>query len=242
MPGTVARWALSSFLGSLPAQASEELLGLGVTRQFESGRRLLREGDAGTHIELLVSGYVKVTAALGGVETLLAIRVPGDILGEIGAVTGRPRSATVTACGWVTASVVSRDEFRRFLRRYPDAALHMAATMGERLRWADQRRNAPTAYRAEVRVARLLFEIAITCGYRTGEGVTLGVTLSQPELASMVGIAEPTAQKAIRELRNSGVVRTGYRRITVVDLDALRRAGAGADACPSEPGARMPYQ
>jgi CRP-like cAMP-binding protein len=94
--------------------------------------------------------------------------------------------------------------------------------MGERLRWANLRRADFAAYPADVRLARVLLEIARTCGQPTDEGVTIGIHLSQPELATMIGVAEATVQKAIRDLRTRGVISTGYRRVTITDLDALR--------------------
>ncbi|WP_345540272.1 Crp/Fnr family transcriptional regulator [Phytohabitans rumicis] len=222
-------WTPGSFLASLPPDKCAELLASGVRRQFGAGRPLLREGELSTHVEVLIRGFVKVTNVLDGVEVLMAIRMPGDILGEMAALTGRPRMATVTTCGRVTSCVLSKGEFRRFLRENPAAALNMAAALGERLRWSNQRRSDFAAYPAEVRLARLLVEIATTCGRQTDDGLSLGVPLSQPELATMIGVAEATVQKAFRELRECGVIRTGYRQITVVDVPALRVLGDGAE-------------
>lgn len=220
-----AEWTPGSFLDRLSPSTRDALLALGTRRQFETGRRLLREGDRNTHVELLIRGFVKVTTVVEGLEALMAIRMPGDIVGETASLTGRARTATVTTCGRVVSSVVTRAAFHRFLAQHPDAAMHMAATMSERLRWANLRRADFAAYPAEVRLARILIDLAETCGRRTEDGITIGVMLSQPELASMVGIAEATGQKAIRDMRRNGLIRTGYRRITIVDVDALRAVG-----------------
>jgi len=232
----VPRWAPGSFLARLPAEQCAGLLSLGVVRQFEAGRRLLREGDLSTHVELVLRGFVKITNVVDGTEVLMAIRMPGDLLGELAALTGNPRIATATACGRVVSSVLTGAEFHRFMRRYPDAALNMAAAMGDRLQWSNERRSDFAAYPAEVRLARLLVEIARKCGRRTEEGISIGIALSQPELATMVGVSEATVQKAFKELRGNGVLRTGYRWISVLDLPALRAYGAGADDWPTMTG------
>jgi CRP/FNR family transcriptional regulator, cyclic AMP receptor protein len=222
------RFAPGSFLDRLPLPVRTQLLALGTERRFEGGRRLLREGDRGAHVELLTRGFVKITAIVEGVETLLAIRVPGDILGETAALTGRPRTATVTTCGRITSVVVSQAAFHDFMRRNPDAPIYVAATMGDRLHWANERRADFAAYPAEVRLARLLAEIAETIGHRSDAGIVIGVGISQSELATMIGVAEATAQKAIRDLRREGAITTGYRSITVVDIDRLRAMGVPA--------------
>jgi CRP/FNR family transcriptional regulator, cyclic AMP receptor protein len=167
---------------------------------------------------------------------LMGVRVPGDTVGEIAGLTGKPRIATVVACGRVTASVVSKADFHRFLRKYPDAAMNVAAVMGERLRWSNERRTDFAAHSVEVRLARLLVEMATACGRRTEEGLTIAVPLSQPELATMIGVSEATVQKVLRDLRERRLVRTGYRRLTLVDVPALRAIGEGGDGCQTLTG------
>lgn len=218
-------WPSGTFLAGLPPATVEELLGLGVQRRFEPGRVLIREGEHDTHVELLIRGIVKVTTVVAGVETLLSFRLPGDVVGEMSALTGEPRNATVTTCGRVTSRVITHADFLRALRRHPDMAVSVAATVVAQLRWANRRRTDFAAYPAHVRLARLLVEIADACGRRTDSGVELGVTLSQPELATMIGIAEATVQKAIHDLRARGLITTGYRRLVIVDVDALRALG-----------------
>src|SRR5689334_15673319 len=132
-------WVPGTFLAGLTDAARDDLLALGVPRRFEAGRHLMTEGDVASHIELLLSGFVKVTTIVGDVEALLSIRMPGDLIGETGTLGNRTRTATVTACGRVVSAVVNKANFSAFLRRHPEAAIDMAAVMGERLRWANLR-------------------------------------------------------------------------------------------------------
>jgi CRP/FNR family transcriptional regulator, cyclic AMP receptor protein len=220
-------WPAGSLLARLSPASRNELLTLGTTRPFPPGRRLFQEGDRDNHVELLRRGFVKVTSLADGRETLLSIRVPGNVLGELGAVSGEPRSATVTTCGVVISSRIDRAVFERFLRRHPDAALLVTAMVGQELHWANQRRTDFAAYPAPVRLARVLAEIADACGEPTENGLSIRVELSQSELATMIGTADVTVQKAVRALRRAGLIRTGYRQITVNDIERLRARAAG---------------
>jgi len=58
-------------------------------------------------------------------------------------------------------------------------------------------------------------------GEQTPDGVRVGAMISQPELASMIGVAKATGEKALRRLVRAGLARTGYRRITILDRDGL---------------------
>jgi CRP-like cAMP-binding protein len=221
-------WAPGTLLGSLPPAAAAELVGLGVHRQFPPGRTIIREGGRDMHAVVLLSGFVKVTTAVDGIETLLGIRLPGEVIGELSALTGELRSATVTACGRVGARLIARGDFETFLRRRPEAATLVTAMVGRQLRWANRRRTDFAAFPAHIRLARLLIEIADVCGQpRRDGGIDLAVPLSQPEVAAMIAIAQATVQKAIHELRDRNLIGTGYRRITVTDPAGLRLLADG---------------
>lgn len=230
MTADEARWAWTpgSFLSRISVEERADLLALGVTRTLWPGAHLLVEGKRDTHVEVLhqgyvkISGSVKISAGAAGVPRLLAVRLPGDIVGEFAAVTGSGRSATLTACGRVVSTIIRQADFLHFISTHPRVANQVTATVGERLRWAGARSNEFAVFPAHVRLARVLGDIAAGCGAADGEGVVIGVELNQSELATLVGAAVDTVQKALRLLRRQGLIRTGYRRITVLDPGALR--------------------
>jgi CRP/FNR family cyclic AMP-dependent transcriptional regulator len=214
-------WTAGSFMAGLPAPTQGALMALGSQRGIASGVHILHEGDRGDHVAVVLRGYVKVSSAVGDTETVLALRLPGDLVGETAHLTGRPRTATVSAAGPVIAHFVVRPNFERFLQAYPAASVRLASMMSERLLWANTRRAQTSAYPAEVRLARLLADLANRCGRTTEHGILVDAPLSQEELGTMVGIAPVTAQKAIGELKRLGLIQPGYRRFTVLDLPRL---------------------
>jgi CRP-like cAMP-binding protein len=217
-------WTYGTLLSRLAVEERVELLGLGARRAVATGEVLLRQGDCGTHVILLREGLAKISkTTAGGHEALLGLRMAGDLVGEMSALNRRPRSATVTSCGPGTVSLIHQPVLQDFLGRHPRAALELAGMVADRLRAANQFRIEFTAYPASVRLARVIAKVALTYGHRTPEGLVVGVELTQVELASLCGAAEVTIQKTLQALRRDGVVATGYRQLTVLDLDALRR-------------------
>lgn len=227
-PRRAAGWAPGTFLGGLAPAAADELLGQSVRRRYEAGRTILREGALESHVVVLENGFAKVTTAVEGFETLLGIRVPGELIGEIGALTGSPRNATVTACGTVEARIITRAGLEQFLRRHPAASNLVMAVIARQLSWANRRRSDFAAFPAHIRLARLLVEIADVCGRPQPDGsIEIAVPLSQPELAAMIAIARATVQKAVHELRDRKLIGTAYRRITILDPVGLHRLADG---------------
>ncbi|NUL03880.1 Crp/Fnr family transcriptional regulator [Streptomyces lunaelactis] len=217
-------WPAGSLLGMLSPPARRELLGLGTRARFEAGAVLLREGADDQHVLLLLSGFAKVTATVeNGEGSLLAVRAAGDTVGEMAPMTGAPRSATVTACRPLTARVLQGGALRGLLLRRPEVSLALTAIVADRLRWANRRRLDFRGYPAKVRLARLLVGLAVSYGSSGPGGVVIGCRLTQPELATLVGAAETTVHKVLRELRDEGLLVTGYRSTTIRDLPRLRQ-------------------
>ena len=97
VPNDSDEWPTRSLLGVLSPHARRDLLGLGTEVRFDAGAVLLREGMDDRHVLLLTSGFVKVTATVeNGEISLLAVRAAGDTVGEMAAMDGAARSATVS--------------------------------------------------------------------------------------------------------------------------------------------------
>jgi CRP/FNR family transcriptional regulator, cyclic AMP receptor protein len=223
-PEVRTSWAYGTFLARLDGVTRADLLDLGTARLAGPGEVLLRQGDRESHVVLLRDGFVKVTVGTAeGREALLGIRMGGDILGEMSALNGRPRSATVTTCTPAYVSTIGQDQLRKFLLRRPDGALVLAGVVADRLRWANQFRVDFTTCPVRVRLARVLAKTALAYGRRTPDGLVVGVDLTQMELASLCGAAEVTVQKVLRTFRRAGLIATGYRHLTIVDIAGLRR-------------------
>jgi CRP/FNR family transcriptional regulator, cyclic AMP receptor protein len=94
-----------------------------------AGRVLMRQGSPGRELIVLVQG--EVTVERDGAT--IAVRRDGDYVGELPLVTGRPRTATVTAATDLQALVLDRTSFDRLLRDVPTMAVKVVKAVGERL-------------------------------------------------------------------------------------------------------------
>lgn len=218
------RWPTTSLLGSISEASRNRLLECGPVREYPADHWLITQGDASTFAVVLLDGVVKVVGvSSAGTEALLAIRVGGDIVGELAAMDGRPRSSTVTACGPVVGCVITQADFLGVLARDKSLAEAVNRSIIGKLRAGNERLLEFSGFDAPTRFARVIRELAVTYGQRDGNCVTIGWPVTQGELASLAAVAEPTAQKALRRLREAGVISTGYRTLTVVDFEELDR-------------------
>lgn len=218
------------FLARLEKEDRLSLLSLGRPLCYRARAVLMHQAEPSGHVLLVLHGWTKVTAsAANGYEALLALRGPGDILGEGAALSGRHRAATVTALEPVQSVVIDRSRFTAHLAENPRVALQLLSLATDRQRATDQRRLQWAALAVRERLAVLLLELVRTHGRRTDEGVELTIGLSQQEFAGSVGSSREAVARLLAELRNRDVVATRRRRIVVLRPDVLRRI-VGDDA------------
>jgi CRP/FNR family cyclic AMP-dependent transcriptional regulator len=214
------------FLARLEHAERESLMSLGRTIRYPMRSVVIRQEEPSSHVLLIVHGWLKVTvSAANGYEALLALRGPGDIVGESAAVSERPRSATVTALEKVEAVAVDQDHFAGYLHRTPSAALQLLSLTVDRLRSGDHRRLEFAALTVGERLSGLLLELARTHGTTTDEGIEIDVPLSQLELAGSVGASREAVTRLLKVLRERGVIATRRRGLLILRPDLLRASG-----------------
>ncbi|WP_155884548.1 Crp/Fnr family transcriptional regulator [Actinomadura flavalba] len=195
---------------------SEKFVREGVECRFRPGAVLLRQGDPPSHVLHLSAGRVKVTRLNSdGSTLLLAVRGPGELLGEIAVLGGTGRSATVTAVDPCRARTLPADRFRVLVREI--------GAEGELLARAMRRMLESEAWRAETaalpagpRVVRALLRLA-----GPGDG-RLEVPLGQAELGLAAGLARGVVAAELAVLRKAGLVVTERRRVLIADAARLR--------------------
>jgi CRP/FNR family transcriptional regulator, cyclic AMP receptor protein len=196
----------------------------GFSRSFRRGAALFSEGDVADRVFLIERGWVTLgTATPAGGEVILGLRGPGDVVGELSALDGEPRTATALAVGEVEAVVTPARLMIAMLGRDPELAGELLRLLAGRLRESDRQRREFAMLDSLGRVARRLLELAERFGEPSGDGVRVELPLSQEQLASWCGCSREATVKALRTLRQVADVTTGRRTITLRDPELLRR-------------------
>ncbi|TMR40179.1 Crp/Fnr family transcriptional regulator [Actinomadura geliboluensis] len=206
----------------LSTRTWKSLVAAGAERRFRAGDVLLRQGDPPSHVLLLLEGRIKALLALpDGEILLLAVRGPGELLGEIAVLGGDDRSATVVAMDACVTRALPADRFR--------ALVSVAGAEGDLLRHAMRRLREGEEWRAETaalpagpRVVRALLRLA-------GTGAEVG--LGQQEIGQAVGLSRGVVAAELARLRELGVVSTERGRTVITDRRGLRAlAASGRDS------------
>jgi rhodanese-related sulfurtransferase len=123
----------SSIFGSLPQEKRDEITRAVETRLIAPRTIIFRQGDPGDSFYIISSGKIRVFRKdREGMETDLSTLGPGDSFGEMALLTGEKRSANVEAVEETRLIVLSKEQFDRTLKDYPDLSLAFVKQMS---RW-----------------------------------------------------------------------------------------------------------
>jgi CRP-like cAMP-binding protein len=216
-----------TFLSLLDDMERAALLQLGTHRDFPRGAVQMYEGEPGERVMILETGRVKVTRIEpGGHETMLSIRDPGDLIGEVSLIDERPRLATVTALERVRALVIASSVFRGHLERAPRIAVALLEVQTQRFRETTLKRSQFAASDTIGRLAARIAELSERYGVEREDGIEIDLALTQDDIAAWTGASRAGVAKALQTLRDLGWIETHRRRLVVRQLHALRRRAA----------------
>jgi CRP-like cAMP-binding protein len=111
---------IPSLFSSIPPDEIVHLLQKSIPDEFAAGRVIIEEGDSGDSIFLITAGRASVVAHILGEEIELSILSPGDFFGEVAFLTGRPRTASVTAVDRVVVREFNKLLLEDIFENYPE--------------------------------------------------------------------------------------------------------------------------
>lgn len=92
-----------------------------VLQQFDEGDIIITEGETGSSLYVVVSGEVKVyTQGTRGEHLYLASLGEGDFFGEVSVLTGKPRTATITASQHSELLRLDKDKLDKVIAKHPN--------------------------------------------------------------------------------------------------------------------------
>lgn len=115
---------------SVPPDALVEVASILEEMEFESGEEILREGDMGTAMFIIIDGSVRVHANGRDIAEL----GPREVFGELAALDPEPRSASVTALEPTQIFKLSSAPLLRLMANYMEVTRGILRVLCERVR------------------------------------------------------------------------------------------------------------
>ncbi len=209
-------------LARLPEAELRALASQGRARSYAAGVTIFHEGDPGDSLHIIIEGSVRVAVlSPTGAETTIGVLGPGEFVGDLALLDGRPRSASVVALQPTKTLVVTRSSFTRWLSERPQAALALLETLSLRVRRTDEALADFAFLDLPHRLAKRLLALAnVQPENNPTDRVRLRVT--QAELASMLGVSRESVNKQLNLFAREGWIALGRGSVELTDPEALR--------------------
>jgi hypothetical protein len=104
---------------SLKREEFKEVVERMVHLNYPSRYTVIKEGEEGNSVFVIARGKVKVVTRIGDQEVYLTDLTENDFFGEVGFLTGRPRTASVITTGETEILELRGEDLKEIVKRYP---------------------------------------------------------------------------------------------------------------------------
>jgi CRP/FNR family transcriptional regulator, cyclic AMP receptor protein len=194
-----------------------------VRRRYKRGEVIFHEGDPGDSLHVVVEGRVKITReSAEGDEAIVVILSPGDAFGELVLLDGAPRSATATAMDATETLTMSRATFVELVDGESPFRWQAMTGVARRIRRLTDQLAEDHFLDLAGRLALQLTRLAEEAAPGQLKDVRLSRSLTQSDLAAMVGGTRQRVNQIIGDFADEGLVSVDGTGMTIRDLERLR--------------------
>ncbi|MGB6305511.1 MAG: Crp/Fnr family transcriptional regulator [Acidobacteriaceae bacterium] len=216
--------AKSAWFQNLPENALAGLAAQGRERKLQRGQILFTANEPAEGLYVVLSGSVRAFREnVEGREQTIHVESVGGILAEVPVFDDGPYPSTTMAEEDSELLFLAKEDVRRFLLQYPEAALTALAILAKKLRTVASLAEQLALKDVTQRLATLLLHEAQRKAPTLQNGVSFPLPLSHTQLASRLGSVREVVTRGLQKLVQQEIVATQGHRIVILDLEALRR-------------------
>ena len=202
-------------------------------RRYRPGERLFERGSRGREVYFVIEGAVNIVSfSPTGREITFATAGLGDTLGELAAIDGEPRSASVVAVEDSLLAILPAGPFIELLKRRSDISFRLLQRLSVMVRRDTERMIELSGLKATNRIYAELLRLAEPDGAQPDLWVVKPLPALR-ELAARASTTRELAARALNLLYPSGLIRRCGDSLYIMDLAALEQiVNAAQGAAP----------
>lgn len=228
----VDQWHTPSvtWLAALPASDADALRRASTVQTYRRGESVFGPAREPDYVCLLEEGLVRIyRVSPAGREFTVGFVRPGELFGEVSVMSDKPRESFAEAKLPSRILRMPRAAFVTMLRTHNPVLYEVTKRIAERLVKCQSRAEDLLFLDTRARLARLLVRLAREHGRQDGAGTTLGLPLTQQELATLVGATRQTVNDLLREMVAVGLVERRRRQLFLPNPTAIEAIGWPGD-------------
>lgn len=215
----------SRMFSALPQADLETVADACATRRLRKGELLFREGEKAEGFFVLQTGQVSIFRVTpDGRERIICVFRPPESFAEV--VLASAEHYPVNALALEPSQVirVDKNRFRALLKKNPELALHMLASMSQHLKHLMQALHDSKGRQVESKLAAWLLERLPVAAQ---EPVRFVLPVSKKILAGQLGVTSETLSRTLARFRKEGGLKVEGTVLHLLDLSLLRAHAEG---------------
>ncbi|CAA6604383.1 Transcriptional regulator, Crp [Rhodospirillaceae bacterium LM-1] len=190
-------------------------------KRYRAEEQIIDRDSDTRDVFFVVSGKVRiVNYSLSGREVTLGDVAAGGHFGELAALDGDPRSASVMALEDTVVAAMPPDYFLRLIHAHPESTLFILQSLSRIVRRSTERIMDLSTLGANNRVHAELLRLAKSVAKGGNQAVITPIPVHS-DIASRVSTTRETVARVLNELAREGIVKREKEALKVLDIDAL---------------------
>ena len=222
-----------ALLAGLSDAALAEVAKVCHFRLYRAKQTVMSRADLDRDCYLVLTGRLRVVAhSPAGREVSFRDTGAGEIIGEIAALDGRPRSATVVALQDSLLARLSPEDLQALMRRHWLICDRMLRRLAGSTRSLTERLYELSTLSVQQRLCAELLRLALAADGASSDRVVLHPAPSHQELAARISSYREQVTRELTELARAGVLSRDREQIVIEDL---RRLAERIESAPAGP-------
>ena len=211
------------FFKDLPDRDLGSLANACRWRRYQAGQQIVGHQDASTDVYFVTAGKVHaVIYSLAGKEVSFREIEAGSTFGEIAAIDGGPRSATIVALTDALVASMPGDAFRKVLARHPEVSSKVMEQLAGLVRKLSERVFEFSVLAVKNRIHAELLRRALRSGV-DGNKAVISPAPTHSEIASRLSTHREAVTREINKLARDGLIERSSGKLVISDVARLAR-------------------
>jgi CRP-like cAMP-binding protein len=206
----------------LDTEQISDILDLALSRRYDEGTTIFREGEQAERFYMLLDGYIRVVRLSPQGERVITLHIPsGQLFGITGAFSRDTYPATaITAVEGISLSWPSH-LWDDFTTRYDGFASETYKVIGHRIEEMSERIIELATQQVEQRSANALLRLVNQMGRKVDGGIVIDFPITRRDMAEMTGATLHTVSRTLSGWEKQGIIASERKQITVCKAHEL---------------------
>lgn len=221
-------WKESPFFFGLDEHQIAELEAISTSRKYSKGTIIFSEDEEARGFFVVISGRVKVyKLSPEGKEQILHIISPGQTFAEAALFDDSTYPAFAESLAETRVLYFPKESFLNLIRRNPQISLNMIGSLSHWLRKFVNLVEELSLKDVSARLSKYLLDLSAQSGRSSKRGIEIKLEINKGQLASQLGTISETLSRALRKLRDKGIIEVEGKRITILQRKTLEDISSG---------------